>query len=497
MSGIRVSATPEPETLLPLDHNGKFPESVLPVSGFSGDFLRKNEPDTSQGSSTGPMLVIMNEGDGTGISSRGNNNSGIVVWTGATDRSGVFGHSIDGRGVSGRSTNGLALQAISDNGDFFRCQNNSGLKFIVNNAGNVGIGIPNPQERLQVDGIVHSIAGGFKFPDGTVQTSAATGSGTPGNFIKKNTPDTSVAHSSIPLLLINNIGDGDGFNGRSINGRGIVGRSFNNDGTVGWTGASNKSGVYGHSTDGIGITAQSTNGLALQAYSDNGNFFSCQNSSGVKFLVNNAGNVGIGTSLPDSKLDIDFGSIGSMLAGTPANSGPGWIFFAPNGHRRDILAENGGIGIGTGATSGPAFIYFFINEEGYVGIGTKSPSNILTITRNSNTDPIANAWTTYSSRRWKTNIKSMEGALDKVKRLRGVTFDWKADGKHDIGLIAEEVGEVVPEVVTYEDNSNDAKSIDYARLVPVLIEAIKEQQKEIDELKRTVKSFSDGKTAMW
>lgn len=62
---------------------------------------------------------------------------------------------------------------------------------------------------------------------------------------------------------------------------------------------------------------------------------------------------------------------------------------------------------------------------------------------------------------WKTNIQPIAGALDKARRLRGVTYDWKADGKHDVGLIAEEVGEVVPEVVAYEENGQDAKSVDY------------------------------------
>ncbi|MDA2922964.1 tail fiber domain-containing protein, partial [Patescibacteria group bacterium AH-259-L07] len=91
------------------------------------------------------------------------------------------------------------------------------------------------------------------------------------------------------------------------------------------------------------------------------------------------------------------------------------------------------------------------------------------------TDPIADAWTTYSSRRWKQNIQPIQGALDKVKALNGVYFNWKADGKRDIGMIAEEVGAVIPEVVVYEENGIDAKSLDYARLTTVLIEAIKEQ----------------------
>jgi len=51
------------------------------------------------------------------------------------------------------------------------------------------------------------------------------------------------------------------------------------------------------------------------------------------------------------------------------------------------------------------------------GIGATNPTNILTVQRNSFTDPIADAWTTYSSRRWKTNIRTIDGALKKVKNL--------------------------------------------------------------------------------
>ncbi len=128
---------------------------------------------------------------------------------------------------------------------------------------------------------------------------------------------------------------------------------------------------------------------------------------------------------------------------------------------------------------------------GNVGIGTTSPGNILTVVQNSTTDPIADAWTTYSSRRWKTNIRPITGALDKVKALEGVYFDWKANGKHDIGMIAEEVGKVIPELVVYEENGVDAKSLDYAKLTAVLVEAIKEQQKEIEELKKEISKLRE------
>lgn len=133
-----------------------------------------------------------------------------------------------------------------------------------------------------------------------------------------------------------------------------------------------------------------------------------------------------------------------------------------------------------------------ISSLGQVSIGTGVMGNILTIARNSSTDPIADAWTTYSSRRWKRNIEPIEGSLNKVMRLRGVSFEWKENGTEDIGLIAEEVAEVVPEVVAFEENGVDAKSVDYARLVALLIEATKEQQKEIEELKTEIEELKTG-----
>ena len=99
---------------------------------------------------------------------------------------------------------------------------------------------------------------------------------------------------------------------------------------------------------------------------------------------------------------------------------------------------------------------------------------------------VADDWSTYSSRRFKTNIQTLPDALDKVERLRGVSYTLKANGKHEIGVIAEEVGAVVPEVVTYEKNGVDARSVDYTRLTALLIEAAKEQQKLIQQQQRQI-----------
>lgn len=108
----------------------------------------------------------------------------------------------------------------------------------------------------------------------------------------------------------------------------------------------------------------------------------------------------------------------------------------------------------------------------------------------------------YSSdRRLKENVINIDNALEKVKQIRGVEFDWTQeyidakggeDGyftrKHDIGVIAQEVEEVLPEVVgTREDG---IKAVKYDRIVGLLIEAIKEQQSQIDELKQTVNNLT-------
>lgn len=207
--------------------------------------------------------------------------------------------------------------------------------------------------------------------------------------------------------------------------------------------------------------------------------------------ITEEGYLGVGTWLPKGKLDVDFGATGAIRAGTPLGNGVGWIMIGPNGHRRDIVSDKNGVYIGASSSSGAANADFQVSEAGKVGIGllTGVPGNILTVVQGSATDPIADSWTTYSSKRWKTNIQPIENALDKVQRLRGVTFDWKKDGKHDIGLVAEEVGQVIPEVVAFENNKKDAKSVDYSRLVAVLIEAVKAQQKEIESLKATVETL--------
>jgi Chaperone of endosialidase len=129
-----------------------------------------------------------------------------------------------------------------------------------------------------------------------------------------------------------------------------------------------------------------------------------------------------------------------------------------------------------------------ISSAGNVGIGVPIPTYRLQLPNvaDATGQGQANAWQTYSSRRFKSNVATIENALDKVEQMRGVTFDWTSNGKHDVGLIAEEVGRVIPEIVSYEANGVDAQSLDYSRLVAVLIEATKEQQKQIAQQQQSI-----------
>ena len=90
--------------------------------------------------------------------------------------------------------------------------------------------------------------------------------------------------------------------------------------------------------------------------------------------------------------------------------------------------------------------------------------------------------TANSDERLKKNVKTIDDALNKVRGLRGVEYDHKTTGDHCLGLIAQEVESILPDVV-YED-ATGVKSVAYQNIVALLIEAVKDQQRQIDELKR-------------
>jgi len=99
-----------------------------------------------------------------------------------------------------------------------------------------------------------------------------------------------------------------------------------------------------------------------------------------------------------------------------------------------------------------------------------------------------------SDYRFKDNIKTITGAVDKVKQLRGVEYTLKSNGKDSVGVIAQEVEEVYPQLVHTSDERlgvTDAKAVNYSSLIGVLIEAVKEQQSQIEALKTQVNELQE------
>jgi len=104
--------------------------------------------------------------------------------------------------------------------------------------------------------------------------------------------------------------------------------------------------------------------------------------------------------------------------------------------------------------------------------------------------------TATSDIRLKSNIETIDSALDKVKEMRGVYFDKHgSQDKRSVGVIAQEMQEIMPEVVVTDDTEDKYLSVAYGNLVGVLIEAVKELSEEVDKLKKSIRTveFKDSK----
>ena len=98
-----------------------------------------------------------------------------------------------------------------------------------------------------------------------------------------------------------------------------------------------------------------------------------------------------------------------------------------------------------------------------------------------------------SDKKYKENVIQIQNAIDKVIQLRGVEFDWIENPSgytgHDIGVIAQEVQAVVPEIVRV--GAHDQLQVNYEKIVPLLIEAIREQNNKIEKLEHTVNELKN------
>jgi len=202
------------------------------------------------------------------------------------------------------------------------------------------------------------------------------------------------------------------------------------------------------------------------------------------FSVSSGGNVGIGTTNPKAKLHIHKKNGNSLLL-TREHGAP-YMRFRDGAQVAEIQFYGQGdyqnnpmlfIQNGAGGKLGRVSI------NANVGIGTRSPQYKLDVN-----GTIRGYNLTPSDQRFKQNIHPLDNAITKLQELRGVSFEWKNSQAQEagtqIGLIAQEVEGVLPELVSTD--SDGYKSIAYGQLSAVLIEAVKEQQQIIEQKSATI-----------
>ena len=193
---------------------------------------------------------------------------------------------------------------------------------------------------------------------------------------------------------------------------------------------------------------------------------------------------------------------GSILL--DSQSYPGRTYEITCGQRQEIYAHNdlvtyggGNIDMRPGANN--LNMNFFVStpsgqpefgvtpSTGETWVGYGGPQSGYTLTVNGSAWCSSGMWS-GSSRRWKHDIEEIDDALELVMAMRGVRYVENATGEERVGVIAEEIGEVLPEVVLYDDE-DQAIGVEYGQINGVLIEAIQQQQAQIDELRAELEAL--------
>lgn len=258
------------------------------------------------------------------------------------------------------------------------------------------------------------------------------------------------------------------------------------------------------------------------------------NQGSEAFVIDSSGNVGIGTTSPSAKLDVNgtvrisaasalnYGldiysngqttnniSLSQGLGGPTDNIGFLWnranaaFTFGTNNTERMRIDASGDVQIGTTTVAGRlTFSWNSSTQQGFVlrtTAATFSGSPVVFQTSGgvtagfiSQTATPSVAYNTTSDYRLKENVQPMVGALDKIAQLNPVTYTWKADGSDGQGFIAHELQAVVPDCVSGEKDAVDAdgnpkyQGVDTSFLVATLVKAVQEQQQMIQALQADI-----------
>jgi hypothetical protein len=381
---------------------------------------------------------------------------------------------------------------IIDTDSFLEFKPNNSTAMYIDSSGNVGIGTASPGHLLTVAGAtdgdnpsIHIIAhgsdsgsiffgesatnknGGIEYDNGGQDMYFITNSSrkmkleTEGNLGIGNTVASTINSVNNGGRLV--IGDGSGNEGMTIysgNGSGEYGILYFADGT---SGASTYQGWLSYLHD--------VNALTLAT------------SGTEKVRITSAGTVLIGTnsasSTHDKGLRIVSGEVGSNYADSALSlEGSGGDFYAMN-----FGVSSAFFGFLAVSSGNPDSLILAHRTSG----GTDSI--MATFFSNGNTT-IGGSLTENSDIRLKENIENIDGALSKVNQMRGITFNRIDTGKKEYGMVADELEEIIPELVDTVDDGDiekeipNLKSIKYTKLTSILVEAVKELSAKVEALEK-------------
>jgi len=243
---------------------------------------------------------------------------------------------------------------------------------------------------------------------------------------------------------------------------GFINWTFNSDDTV-----YNKIGIDYDTRASTGFHIDTGYPLTLDCTT----YIDFKQSGGTLGRWNSTG-LGIGTTSPAVKFEISESGAANLRLTSGVSDGDDVAAVISFSN----AAGSGGVQgrIENVATEDNNTVFKFYNDSGTSAKMTLNPNGNMTI---------AGTLTQNSDASLKENVKEIDNALSKVKQLQGVEFNKIGNNKKEIGVIAQDVEKVLPELVLEEDG---VKSVAYGNITAVLIEAIKEQQEQIEQLKKQI-----------
>ena len=322
----------------------------------------------------------------------------------------------------------------------------SETRFIVRaDTGRIGIGNKNPGETLHIGSgqsnyiRIHNAASGDVASGITITRGNSTGFA-----LYDNPADDTTTFNAIGNMNFRT--DGSSYR-LYISDIGRVGINTNSLGADGLT--------VGTATNGnceLDLNNTSTNGTRWRLNSSSSGDLRIENKtdSTIPFVIEDTGNVGIGTTSPSSN------GIFSVTCNLSA---------AFMGHFSNV--NGSGYGLGLNTVSGNT-IFFYHNS-----------SNVGSIT----TTSTYTSYATTSDVRLKENITDAPSASEDIDAIQVRSFDWKADGSHQkYGMVAQELAEVIPSAVNVPEEEERMQSVDYSKLVPMLVKEVQSLRARVAEL---------------